>query len=319
MKIIDQLKQKAQLDQKTVSFEYYPPKCRDHWPAFYEKVERMSKFAPDFIDVTWGTGDPTSFASLEVADQIQRRTGIETMMHLTCTHRSRTELLAIVDQLIAQTPIRNLMALRGNRPLNGNWVKPNDGFASACELVRALRERFGAQLGISVAGYPEGHREDGLPPDPAYVRTPGYFKEIDYLRQKVSAGADFVVTQLCFDMDQLCRYRDDCVSAGIQVPIIPGLLPLHSHRTWQKIAMFSASIPASLAQQYDRHRDDDDEALQDFALDLLDAQKMRLFAEGFVGIHLYTLNHERLLSSWFSRNAADHPGSGELGVYEKSN
>ena len=282
----------------TFSFEYYPPKDRNNWPAFYEKIDRMSRLGPTFIDVTWGTGDPTSFASIEIANTIERITGIETMMHLTCTHRSKDALLAIVDDLIHDTPIRNIMALRGNRPVHDVWQKHPDGFSCAAELVSALRNKFGDTLGISVAGYPEGHREDGLPPSPDFVRTKPYFQQIDYTRRKIDAGADFIVTQLCFDMDQLCRYRDDCRQAGIDVPIVPGLLPIHSHKAWQKIAAFSASIPPHLRLRYQSHENDDEDSLALFAIDLLNEQIERLHAEGFYAIHLYTLNHERLISQW---------------------
>lgn len=298
MKIIDQLEQGIQNHTHTFSFEYYPPKDRNNWQAFYEKITRMSKLDPAFIDVTWGTGDPTSFASIELAANIQRMTGIETMMHLTCTHRSRQALLDIVDNLLNTTDIRNIMALRGNKPPHQAWQKHPDGFSCAAELVEALRSRFGDTLGISVAGYPEGHREDGLPPSPDFIRTAAYFKQIDDTRQKMMAGADFIVTQLCFDMDQLCRYRDDCHARGIHAPIVPGLLPIHSHKTWHKIAAFSASIPPSLAERYQTHRDDDDDALARFAIALLDEQIERLHREGFYAIHLYTLNHEKLLSRW---------------------
>lgn len=298
MKIIHKLEQCFQNHSNCFSFEYYPPKNRDNWPDFYEKIKRMSRMEPAFIDVTWGTGDPTSFASIEIANQIQCLTQIDTMMHLTCTHRSRDELIHIVDDLIQKTPIRNLMALRGNKPPHAEWKKHPDGFACAAELVAALRSRFADTLGIAVAGYPEGHHEDGKPPSPDFIRTNAYYKQIEHTRHKIDAGADFIVTQLCFDMDQICKYRDDCFQAGIHVPIVPGLLPIHSHKAWQKIATFSATIPHKLAEQYQLHQFDDDDALSCFAVSLLNQQMDRLHHEGFHAIHLYTLNHERLLSRW---------------------
>lgn len=301
MRIIQKIERCIQTHAHAFSFEYYPPKDRDNWPAFYEKIGRMSRLNPAFIDVTWGTGDPTSFASIEIANTIERITGIETMMHLTCTHRSREELLDIVEDLLKNSPIRNIMALRGNRPPHAAWQKHPDGFSCAAELVGALRLRFGDALGIAVAGYPEGHREDGLPPSPEFVHTKPYFQQIDYTRKKIDAGADFIVTQLCFDMDQLCRYRDDCRKCGIQVPIVPGLLPIHSHKAWQKIAAFSASIPQELFVRYQAHQNDDEDQLSQFAIELLDEQIDRLHAEGFYAIHLYTLNHERLISRWKTR------------------
>ncbi len=298
MKIIDIIHQCYEHREACFSFEYYPPKMRERWDEFYEKIRLMSRLGPKFIDVTWGTGDPTSLATLEISRNIQAQTNIDTMMHLTCTHRSRQELMDILSEVRRDTQIRNIMALRGNRPLMGNWAAHPEGFQCASELVDGIRKAFGDEFCISVAGYPEGHREDGKAPSPEFRHTQEYRKQIDYLREKVGMGADFIVTQLCFDMEQLCRYRDDCASAGISCPIVPGILPIHSRMTWQKIATFSASIPNELLSRYET-ASVTDESLEEFAVELLHEQIDYLHAHGFMAIHLYTLNHARLISRAF--------------------
>lgn len=296
MKIIDILEQCRQSHTHCLSFEYYPPKDRSKWPEFYEKIGRMSRFCPNFIDVTWGTGDPTSMATLEIAQNIQEHTHIETMMHLTCTHRSRKALMEIVDYVYSQTSIRNIMALRGNRLPNAPWSPHPEGFACAAELIQAIRDKYGDVFSISAAGYPEGHREDGFPPEPSFVGSEGYEQQLDHLRLKVDAGADFIITQLCFDLDRLCYYRDACAKHGINCPIIPGILPIHNTCTWNKIATFSASIPAKLRERYEEAQQNSPESLESFAADLLREQLEFLHAHGFYAVHLYTLNHEKLIS-----------------------
>jgi len=301
MKIIQKLLKCCQQATPCLSFEYYPPKDRANWPAFYDKVQRMSALAPDFIDVTWGTGNPTSLDSLEISQAIQAVTGIDTMMHLTCTHRSQSELMEILSHVKEQAGIQNIMALRGNRPQEGDWQPTPNGFDSAAALVAGIRSHFGDYFSIAVAGYPEGHREDGRVCDPGYIRTQGYYAELDYLKRKIDAGADFVITQLCFDLDQLSRYRDDCHQHGITCPIIPGILPLHSRQVWDRIATFSASIPEALAHEYSRVANADSDSFERFAVDLLSSQLSRLHKEGFWAVHLYTLNHEKIISQYLSQ------------------
>ena len=294
-KIIQMVREALDQHAPCFSFEYYPPKNRGNWPGFFQKIERMSLLAPRFIDVTWGTGSPTSTDTLEIAKDIQAQTHIATMMHLTCTHRSKAQLGEILREVYECTELRNIMALRGNRPKDGEWQPHPEGYACAAELVRAIRDAYGDAFCISVAGYPEGHHEFGAP-EPDFVGSDAYFRQIRHLREKVDSGADLIVTQLCYDLDQLCRFRDDCEAYGIHCPIVPGILPVHSAQTWEKIAAFSATIPQKLAEDYARVSREADPAFDDFAVRLLSEQIDFLHAHGFWAVHLYTLNHEKLIS-----------------------
>lgn len=294
MKIINTVQRALDMHRPCFSFEYYPPRDRANWPAFFQKIERMSLLAPRFIDVTWGTGSPTSMDTLEIAKDIQAQTHIDTMMHLTCTHRSKAQLMDILRDVYEGSELRNIMALRGNRPKDGIWQPHPEGFRCAAELVRAIRDAYGDAFCIAVAGYPEGHHEFGAPA-PEFADSDEYYRQIEHLREKVDAGADLIVTQLCFDLEQLCRFRDDCVARHIQCPIVPGILPIHSAQTWEKIAAFSAAIPAKLAEDYARIGNDA-AAFDHFAVELLSRQISFLHAHGFWAVHLYTLNHEKLIS-----------------------
>lgn len=296
MKIIDILQRHLAERTPCFSFEYYPPKSRENWADFYEKIQRMSRLSPQFIDVTWGTGDPTSMATVEISREIQARTHVDTMMHLTCTHRSRAELLELLERVVGESEIRNILALRGNRPVGGRWVSHPDGFQNAAELVAGIRAQFGDLFSIAVAGYPEGYRDDGNAPDRDFIGTRDYYRQIERQKDKLDVGAGFIVTQLCFDLDQLCRYREDCEKYGIRCPIVPGILPIHSASTWEKVATFSASIPSDIDRRYHDAIARGPQAFEDFAVSLLLEQVEFLHAHGFWAIHLYTLNHEKIIS-----------------------
>ncbi|MFA5624966.1 MAG: methylenetetrahydrofolate reductase [Bradymonadales bacterium] len=291
MKIIEKLWRVQDAAKQCLSFEYYPPKEKKRWPAFFEKVKRMSRLEPEFIDVTWGTGDPTSLDSLEVSQMIQRLTKIDTMMHLTCTHRSKDELYKIL-KVVRDSEMDNIMALRGNRPDNRAWEAPANGFSSAAELVDFIRDAFKGHFCISVAAYPEGHRDCGTAADPNYYATDAYRRELEYLKQKVDAGADFVVTQLCFDMERLRQFGEDCRDVGINVPIVAGILPIHSLAVYRKIASFSASIPQQIQEEVAALKQDQ---IEDYAVDLLLRQLEELRGYGFFAVHLYTLNFEKII------------------------
>lgn len=297
MKIIEKLWRARDARKQCISFEYYPPKSKDRWPGFYEKVKRMSRLQPDFIDVTWGTGQSSSLDSLEISQKIQHFTQIDTMMHLTCTHRTKDELYSIL-KAVRQSGMNNIMALRGNRSLDKPWEPVTGGLDSAAQLVDFMREAFRDYFCIAVAAYPEGHREQGQPPDPHYYTTNAYYAEIDYLKQKVDAGADFIVTQLCYDMDRLKQFASDCRDRGIKVPVIPGILPIHSFNVFNKIASFSASIPQEI---HDRVRELTPETLGNYAIDLLSQQLDRLEGDDFCAVHLYTLNYEDIIARTLHR------------------
>lgn len=309
MKVIDKLNDCFKKRQKCFSFEYYPPKTEEGLEKFYPRIMRMSELRPCFIDVTWGTGDPTSLRSIDVSQRIQAETGIETMMHLTCTDRSKAEIHDIL-KVLESSEIQNIMALRGNAPNGSPWQPHPQGFEHASELVSFIREKFGDHFCISVAAYPEGHRDGGGIQPAGYFQTEAYEKELLHLRAKVDAGADFIVTQLCFQFERLAQFVKDCRQVGIRCPIIPGILPIHNMRVFNKIATFSATIPENIAENIMKLENTSQDVFEDYACGLLAGQIGELQKLGFSAIHLYTLNYERVISRVLNGSAAFTYGSG---------
>ena len=187
MKLIDKVHGLLDEEQPFYSFEYFPPKTPAGVANLYDRIERMSKLAPAFLDITWGAGGSTAELTFDIATTLQNLVGIETQMHLTCTNMTRERLL---DQTREQG-IQNIVALRGDpAQSSARWSSADPDFQHAIDLVRFIRERHGDYFGISVAGYPEGHLE-----------ADSYEQDLRFLKEKVDAGADMVLSQLFYDAD----------------------------------------------------------------------------------------------------------------------
>ncbi|MES1912005.1 MAG: hypothetical protein MHM6MM_004353 [Cercozoa sp. M6MM] len=245
------------------SLEYFPPKTEQGDEKLRQKWSRVSTLSPLFVDMTWGAGGTTSDKTVALCRQGQQEHGLEMNMHLTCTNmpadKVDTALQAAIDM-----GVRNIVALRGDAPKNvENWVACEDGFSCALDLVRHIRAKHGDHFGISVAGYPEGHpsvikplevsedeltetekhrvvelaEEDGTVKK--YVcRDDDFAKEIAYLKQKVDAGADFIITQLFYDIAVYVDFVRQCREAGIECPILPGVMPILSKGGFARMTRF---------------------------------------------------------------------------------
>ena len=288
---------------KAVSFEYYPPGNHELLPDFYTKVIRMSKLNPVFIDVTWGTGMASGLTSLEISQKIQQAVGIPVMLHLTCTGRSKQELMEIL-KIIRKSDIKNIMALRGNKPENQQWQPHPDGFRYAAQLVEFIRHHFDDEFVISVAAYPEGHNnKNTADTNSDYFLTEQYDDELQHLKQKCDAGADFIVTQLCYDMQRIKKFKQDCRKINVQQKIIPGILPIHGWRTYDKINAFDASIPESIKLDINKIPNRNTELLQQYASQLLHDQLKSLHNDDFNIVHIYTLNFEKVIRNTLNKFA----------------
>jgi len=224
MKIIDIINQKAHNNETSFSFEYFPPKTDKGVENLYERLDRMSEFKPAWIDVTWGAGGSTSKLTHEICENAQKLFGFETMMHMTCTNMPKEEIRAAL-QRARDSGIQNILALRGDPPRGQEaWQQIEGGFAHAVDLVKFIRAEHGNYFGICVAGYPEGH-----------VDGTGYDDDLKYLREKVDAGADFIITQLFYDTKLFLKFVRDCRALGINCPIVPGIMPIHGFAGFQRM------------------------------------------------------------------------------------
>lgn len=218
----------------SLSFEFFPPKNEQAASALYQTIRELEPYRPSFVSVTYGAGGSTRELTREVVLRIQHESRIPTVPHLTCVGHSREEVWNILDQY-ARAGVRAVLALRGDPPRGAkDYNRDADVFRHAADLVTFIREynESGRHpdpdgFAIGVAGFPEGH--------PA---TPNRLREMDFLKAKVDAGADYICTQLFFDNHSFLDYRERCLLAGIKVPILAGIMPVTSLSGMNRMASF---------------------------------------------------------------------------------
>lgn len=263
----------------TFSFEFFPPKSDAAWDDLFANITRLQELDPSFVSVTYGAGGSTRERTHDLVVRIQRETNLTAVSHLTCVCHRRDELAAILDRYAA-SGIENILALRGDPPKGITaYDRTQDAFQYAADLVRFIRDYDRAPFGIGIAGFPEGH------PD-----TPNRLKEMDYLKAKVDAGADYICTQLFFDNRDFYDFRDRCDFAGIKVPIIAGLMPITTKSGMKRMAdmALGARIPAALQRAVARCDDDADVAR--VGVHWATTQCFDLLNNQVRGLHFYTLN-----------------------------
>ncbi len=200
-------------EQPVISFEFFPPKDDAGADTLFQTIETLKQLTPSFVSVTYGAGGSTRRKTLDITERIKREIGIEAMAHLTCVGHSRGEILELLDEL-ETAGIENIMALRGDPPKGEtNFVPHPDGFRFASELVQFIRSKKSFCLGV--AGYPEVHPEAISKED-----------DLANLKRKVETGGQFIVTQLFFDSKDYFDLVQRADSAGIHVPIVPGIMPI---------------------------------------------------------------------------------------------
>src|ERR1051325_8201361 len=202
------------------SFEFFPPKTIQAAETLYQTIRDLESYMPHFVSVTYGAGGSTRELTHDLVERIQHTTKLDPIPHLTCVCHNEAEIEAILMRY-AKSAIANILALGGDRPRDIPYDKSRDSFQHAIDLVKFIRKfnQSGAHpdkrgFGIGVAGFPEGHPS-----------TPNRLVEMDHLKAKVDAGADYVVTQLFFDNRDFLDFRDRCELAGIRIPIIAGIMP----------------------------------------------------------------------------------------------
>jgi methylenetetrahydrofolate reductase (NADPH) len=260
------------------SFEFFPPKTDAGVASLLRTVEELAPLDPGFVSVTYGAGGSTRDRTVDLVTHIKQRSGIEAMAHLTCVGHTRDELRDILRRLDG-AGIENVLLLRGDPPQGETTFQPvAGGFRYAEELVRFVREEdFNFCLGG--ACYPEGH-----------VETASREDDLKHLKAKVDAGMDFVVTQLFFDNAFYFDFVERARRVGINVPIVPGIMPITNYEQVQRFTrMCGATVPMRLALQMERVKDQPDAVVQ-LGVAHATVQCMELLARGVPGIHFYTLN-----------------------------
>jgi len=280
----------ARTGRPSFSIEFFPPKTDEgQRKLFAEILPSFSAYPVGYCSVTYGAGGSTRDKTLDIVERIQREHDLTALMHLTCVSATREEISRVVDEA-ERRGIRNLLALRGDPPGGGPFVKTEGGFEYSAELVSYLHQRGGFCIGT--AGFPEGH----------IAQSGGRLVDWQHLAEKVRAGADFVVTQLFFDNSDYFAFRDHLRNKlGVDVPLIPGLLPVVARNQTRKfVELCGSRLPEAFSNRLDA-LGDDDAAVTDFGIEYCSRQIEELLREGAPGVHFYTLNRShstcRILSN----------------------
>lgn len=285
----------GQLLQKgaTFSFEFFPPKSNEAVEELIVRARDLGGLRPSFVSVTYGAGGSTRDRTRELVVRLQDEVGLCTAAHLTCVGHSREELTDIL-QNYQKRGIENIVALRGDAPQETAGFTPHpEGLRYGSELVKLIRDRFNDRFSVAVAGYPEGHPE-----------TPNKLADMDNLKRKVDAGADVVITQLFFENRDFYDFRERCDLAGINVPIVAGIMPVLSRKGILRMAgLCGARIPARLLGRLQK-AGDHDENVAAIGIDWAVQQCRDLLDHQVRGIHFYTLNRSSATMEIYRRLGA---------------
>ena len=274
----------------TFSFEFFPPKTEASSESLYETIAQLQELKPSFVSVTYGAGGSTRELTHDLVIRIKTSTTITTVPHLTCVCHQEDEIQEILERY-AKAGVKNILALGGDPPRGmTGWARSQDAFQHADDLVRFIKKFNDSGghpdkrgFGIGVAGFPEGHPQ-----------TPNRLLELDHLKRKVDCGADYICTQLFFDNRDFYDFRERCELAGIEVPIIAGIMPITTAGGMKRMAELAggARFPAALLRAVQRC-EDDPEAVARVGVHWATEQCRDLLDNKVRGIHFYTLNKSK--------------------------
>lgn len=263
----------------SISFELFPPKTEEGYQKLLATIEQLCALKPDFISCTYGAGGGSREKTLDIVEHIQTKHGIKAVAHLTCVLHTRDEILGILQEM-KRRHIHQVLALRGDPPKeHPDWQPGAKNFKYSCELVSFIRQHFGSYFDIGVAGFPEGH-----------LLAPNRDVDAQYLKSKIDAGADYVITQLFFNNQDYFDYRDRLRKLGVNKPVIPGILPITDYQALAKFCtLCGASIPGEVHEIFKPIADNHEKTLEagiTFAIQ----QCRQLLDKGAPGLHFYCLN-----------------------------
>jgi methylenetetrahydrofolate reductase (NADPH) len=295
----------AGASEPVFSFEFFPPKTPEGEVTLRSSLEALQVLEPDFASVTYGAGGSTRDRTVEITKWIKQELGIEAMAHLSCVGSSRSELYEILDG-IGAAGIENVLALRGDPPQGETEWRPHpEGLRYSTELASLIAGRY--TFSIGAACFPEVHAD-----------APDLAHDLRFLREKIDAGVSFLITNLFLDNEAYFRFVDEARGAGIEVPIIPGIMPItNAAQIKTMTGMCGATIPPSLLEQIEARAENADEVLQ-LGVSYATLQCAELLARGAPGIHFYTLNRSpatrailsalKLLRPWVARDVVRTAG-----------
>ncbi|KAJ2934855.1 hypothetical protein H1R20_g2276, partial [Candolleomyces eurysporus] len=285
MRISQKIEQSTKEGKVWWSFEYFPPRTAQGLQNLLDRIERMRALGPEFIDITWNAGGRTSDLTSEMVKTCQGLIGMETCMHLTCTNMPKEKVdIALSDA--KASGCRNILALRGDPPMGqDNWEAVEGGFVHGIDLVRHIRRNYGDYFDIAVAGFPQHMLLPEAERD----------QEIQWLKEKIDAGVNFIFTQMFYDVEMFLSWVKAIRAAGITIPIVPGINPIQTWNGFQKATLLSqTTIPRSYLDVLEPVKNDDEKVRElgtklvaDMCRKILDSDL------GIKGLHFYTMNLEK--------------------------
>ncbi|CAM4672359.1 unnamed protein product [Caretta caretta] len=280
----EKMRRRYDSGDKWFSLEFFPPRTANGAVNLISRFDRMGMGGPLFIDVTWHpAGDPGSdkeTSSMIIANTAVNYCGLETVLHMTCCNQTKEEITGHL-QKAKRLGLKNIMALRGD-PIGEEWEEEVEGFNYAIDLVKHIRCEFDDYFDICVAGYPKGHPE-----------AESYEADLRHLKEKVSAGADFIITQLFFRSETFLAFMKDCQAIGITCPIVPGIFPIQGYHSLRQLVKLSKlEVPQEIKEVIEPIKDND-AAIRNYGVELAASMCRELLDSGMVsGLHFYTLNRE---------------------------
>ncbi|XP_008165443.2 methylenetetrahydrofolate reductase (NADPH) isoform X1 [Chrysemys picta bellii] len=280
----EKMRRRYDSGDKWFSLEFFPPRTANGAVNLISRFDRMGMGGPLFIDVTWHpAGDPGSdkeTSSMIIANTAVNYCGLETVLHMTCCNQTKEEITGHL-QKAKHLGLKNIMALRGD-PIGEEWEEEVEGFNYAVDLVKHIRCEFDDYFDICVAGYPKGHPE-----------AESYEADLRHLKEKVSAGADFIITQLFFRSKTFLAFMKDCQAIGITCPIVPGIFPIQGYHSLRQLVKLSKlEVPQEIKEVIEPIKDND-AAIRNYGVELAVSMCRELLDSGMVsGLHFYTLNRE---------------------------
>lgn len=300
-------------DEAWLSFEFFPPKTDAGVASLYKVAEKLKSESPVFVDITWGAGGNTSELTFTLAATMKEKTGLNPNMHLTCTNMEKQKVIDALNDC-KNVGITNIVALRGDPPAGQEaWEITEGGFSCALDLVKFIRAEHGDYFCLSVAGYPEGHpnsmttvndtttltpselgrcartiNDDGVE-EITVCRDADFEKEMIYLKEKVDAGADIIITQLFFDTEVFLTFVRRCRDMGINVPIVPGIMCATSAGGFKRMTKFCKTrVTQDLWDRVNKLEKDED--MKPLGIEYITQMCKTLLDAGTKGLHFYTLN-----------------------------
>ena len=264
----------------TISFELFPAKTEKGAASLGKTIDILAALEPDFVSVTFGAGGSTRGGSHQLVHKLKHSKGLEVLAYFACYGLGPDEITAVLDSY-HEIGVENILAVRGDAPRDKAFEPHPGSLPHASDLVSFIRPRYDFCMGV--AGYPEGH-----------IDAPSVDKDLEYLKLKVDQGAEYIVTNYTYDNSYFFNFVDRCRSAGIEVPILPGVMPIYSIKMMEMLAgMCGATIPDELRTGIGALDADDKGALLRFGIEYAANQCIELLQKGAQGIHFYTMDRSR--------------------------